>query len=37
MCEKLFRQERPHSDAYCLREDIRHWILSPTEHVLYFA
>lgn len=37
MCEKWFRQELPHSGEYCLREDFRHWILSPTEHVLYFA
>jgi hypothetical protein len=25
------------SGTYCLREDFRHWILSTTEHVLYFA
>jgi hypothetical protein len=37
MCEKWFRQEDPHSGEYCLREDFRQRILSPTEHVLYFA
>jgi hypothetical protein len=37
MCEKWFRQEHSLSGSYCLRKDFRPWILSPTEHVLYFA